>query len=336
MKCPGMKRRTQASLSLLLALLAGCPPPPPAPKATPAPGPAIPAAPQGPGTPAPAAGTESADEIRPVYAGNPAPTPLAKRICELFHTLPVERQAACCRAAEQPTTFAAECERVVTVALSEKHVSLDEAKLSACEAAYRKQLADCDRVMSNVSPPPEACRGLFQGALAAGAVCRSELECQTGLSCVGLGPTASGRCAPPSPAGAPCHPIVDPLAVYTKQTLDDHPSCASYCNRHQCADFLPPGAACVFDTQCEPKSRCAAKKCIAGKPALGGTCSGLADCPLDATCADGVCKPRGKTGDACQGDAQCLGECDQGAGGGHCGPRCPHAFVPVFSRPPPR
>jgi hypothetical protein len=155
-----------------------------------------------------------------------------------------------------------------------------------------------------------------------------------GLTCVGIGPTDPGKCSSPAAAGAPCHPVVDPLAVYAKQSIDrDHPSCANYCNRHACADFLPVGAACVFDTQCGPKNRCSSKKCVAGQAALGNKCEGAGECPLGATCAGGVCKPRGKTGAACTGDDQCLGECDKGASGSKCGPRCPHAFVPIFSQP---
>jgi hypothetical protein len=223
---------------------------------------------------------------------------------------------------------------IVTLALQGKRLTLDAAKVAVCEADTRKQLEDCDRVLSPVSPLPVSCQGLFQGTLGAGGACRSDLECLSGLTCVGLGPTDPGKCSKPAPAGAPCHPVVDPLAVYTKQSLDeDHPSCTGACNRNQCADLLSPGAACVFDSQCGPKNRCSAKKCVAGRPALGSPCTSLGDCPLDATCANGVCAARGKTGATCTRDDQCLGECELSAGGGRCGPRCPHAFVPRVQPP---
>lgn len=317
--------------------LLGCPKPLPAPPSSPPTSTAPTTVPTGKPTdelPTTVQGTEPADDIKPVYAGNPAPDPLAQRLCDLVDLVPLERQAACCQTPPVAPVFKGECARIVTLALQGKRLTLDAAKVAVCEADTRKQLEDCDRVLSPVSPLPVSCQGLFQGTLGAGGACRSDLECLSGLTCVGLGPTDPGKCSKPAPAGAPCHPVVDPLAVYTKQSLDeDHPSCTGACNRNQCADLLSPGAACVFDSQCGPKNRCSAKKCVAGRPALGSPCTSLGDCPLDATCANGVCAARGKTGATCTRDDQCLGECELSAGGGRCGPRCPHAFVPVFSHP---
>jgi hypothetical protein len=324
-----MRRAGFACLTLLL----GCPKPHPAPPPTSSPPTSAGSTAAAPDVPAALQGTEPADDIKPVYAGNPEPDPLAQRLCDLIDILPLQRQAACCKAPQAAPVFQGECARIVTLALQGKRLTLDAAKVAACEADTRKQLEDCDRVLSPVAPALESCQGLFQGTLEAGGACRSDLECQSGLTCVGLGPTDPGKCSEAAPAGVPCHPVIDPLAVYTKQSLEDHPSCEGYCNRHQCADVLAPGAACLYDSQCGPKNRCHERKCVAGRPALGGPCTTLGDCPLDATCADGVCKLRDKTGAACTQDDQCLGECDKATGGGHCGPRCPHAFVPVFSHP---
>jgi len=315
-------------LSLLLAV--GCPKPP-----TPVPPPV--ASPTTAGSGAAVQGEEKADEIKPVYAGNAPVDHLAQRLCNLFNGLPAERQAACCKGGKLTVNFETECTRVVSLALSEKHLSLDAAKLAECEKAYKAQLDDCDRVMSLVSPPPDVCTDLFQGSLAAGAVCRSALECQKGLQCAGLGPTDPGHCALPAATGSPCHVIVDPLAVFAKQRVaEEHSVCAHYCNRNVCADFLPLGDACIFDTQCGPKARCQDKKCVAGGlVAGGGKCEHTSDCVRDALCEAGVCKTRGKTGEACTGDDQCLGQCEQTDGSGRCGPRCPRAFKPVFSQPQP-
>jgi hypothetical protein len=108
--------------------------------------------------------------------------------------------------------------------------SLDGRCLSALEARY----ATCDFMEYTTLPPIAACTELWQGRLKAGAVCRSSLECQTGLHCHGLGPTEPGVCGLPRPTGATCGTAIDALAAYLPWKQDDHPECTGRCSQGRC------------------------------------------------------------------------------------------------------
>jgi hypothetical protein len=268
----------------------------------------------------------SDDDTRPVYplqVGDPAP--LAQRLCESLQGIPAKRRAACCGGA--PTELlTSECVRMLTAALTSKAVRVEASAVEACAQAMDQTYQGCDWPGPDAPAPPAACLGIFQGTLAAGARCRSSLECAEGLRCHGLGPTDPGICGPPAPAGQPCSFSVDPLATYTRQdTLDEaHPECQGHCFKRQCSENVAASGACVISAQCGPGRHCAGGACTEGAEArLGQPCSG-GDCEQGARCVLGTCVAPKPVGAACERDAECQGGCVRPDGGkqGTCGPRC--------------
>jgi hypothetical protein len=161
--------------------------------------------------------------------------------------------------------------------------------------------------------------------LAAGARCRSSLECQEALRCRGAGPTAAGVCGEAKAVGAACSLAVDTLAAYTRADEIDveHPECVGFCERHRCIPQLALGAACTTSAQCGKANHCAREVCTAapfGK--LGEACTS-GGCERGARCVRATCVTPGATGAACESDFDCRGGCVKGDGGvTRCGPRC--------------
>jgi hypothetical protein len=171
-----------------------------------------------------------------------------------------------------------------------------------------------------VGPFPDAlpaeCTGLVHGTLARGATCRSSLDCPTGFGCRGAGPTESGRCSPPAPAGELCDLAVDTLATFTRQEPSAR-ECRGYCERHRCRPPIAPGGACTLSRQCGAEAHCSAGRCVAGRFApAGGECSG-GDCAPGSRCVQGRCREPSTSG-ACASDFECSGGCVKG----RCAPRC--------------
>ena len=279
---------------------------------------------------------EPDEEVRPVYpadAGPPDPT--TTRLCQVLHDLPEQKRAACCET-KPAVVFTSECERVVTAALHFKAISLDAPAIDACRAALEGSLAGCD--WPGPFPPaiPPACEHVVKGALAAGARCRSSLECAGDLRCHGVGPTRMGRCGGPKDDGEACGGTADPLASYTRaDDLDTaHPECRGWCNRTKCAAKIASGGACTLSAGCDKGLLCVSPpsdggfaktgKCSPASPAKAGQpCPGGA-CEEAAVCLQGKCVARKHAGASCATDFECIGGClkDAGSATGTCGKKC--------------
>lgn len=175
----------------------------------------------------------SPTDVRSVYAAV-KPSPLAQRVCQATQRLPREQRAAC---SGEPVgvTFEAECTRLLSAALASGAVRAAESLDGRCVNALEARYATCDFMEYTILPPIAACTELWQGQLKAGAVCRSSLECQTGLHCHGVGPTQPGVCGLPKPAGAACGTAIDALAAYVPWKEADHAECRQgACTQGRC------------------------------------------------------------------------------------------------------
>ena len=268
------------------------------------------------------------EETRPVYPSRleGAPEPLAVALCEALHAVPERRRLACCSGASG-LVLTDECVRVLTYALRSGAVTADAAGVAACTAAQEAAHAGCDWIGPWPPDLPPSCRSALRGTLAAGARCRSSLECAGSLNCRGVGPTAPGTCAPPRLDGERCALAVDPLAAYTRQDRveREHPECSGFCSsRHLCEPARPLGAECVMSGQCGPGARCGRGRCIEGALARAGEdCSGD-ECPAGLRCYQHSCQAPRPSGSACASDFECSGGCKRPAGApsGRCAPRC--------------
>jgi hypothetical protein len=270
----------------------------------------------------PGAKDDSVKSVYPLDAG--PPDPLVTRLCGALHELPEKRRAACCD--KRPgIVFTSECERTLTAAVRFSAVSLDPGAVERCVAAMEKAYDGCEWVGPWPPEAPSECQGIVRGNLAAGARCRSSLECVDGLRCQGSGPTSPGVCRPARKDGESCGAAVDALASFTKQAHFDalHPECTGYCDHLRCATPVPMGGACRFGDQCIDGG-CASGKCaphVLGKP--GESCP-TGECEGDARCLNGSCVARKPSGSACKTDFECQGACLKvgGESSGLCGRRC--------------
>jgi hypothetical protein len=280
------------------------------------------------GTPSPVEAREARaeDEVHSVYSTQPAqPAPLAQRLCAALHEVPARRRAECCGGAPM-LLVEGECVRTLSAALASKAVKLEPSAVEACAQAMEKSHAGCEWVGPEALPVPASCLGLLEGTLAAGARCRSSLECMEGLRCHGVGPTDMGVCGAASEVGQPCAFSVDSLSTYTRQvTLEElHPECQGHCFKRRCVANVAAGGACLLPEQCGPGHHCAGGQCAEGAVAqLGQPCVSGA-CEEGARCIQGTCATPKPPGAACERDGECLGGCVRPDGGrqGTCGPRC--------------
>jgi hypothetical protein len=170
-----------------------------------------------------------------VYPHDPPRTAAATQLCELFQRLPRSRRAEC-EGTASGLTLERECTRVLSAALASGALGLDEMAADGCADGLRKRYQGCDFVAEpNLAPLP-SCSGLWRGKLTLGERCRSALECQTGLTCNGVGPLDSGVCSQPRPAGSSCGRALDVLAAYVPHPEADHPECAGTCVSGRCRD----------------------------------------------------------------------------------------------------
>jgi hypothetical protein len=267
---------------------------------------------------------ESDDEIHPVYPVDAGPPdPLATRLCHVLHDVPEQKRAACC-GAPPAIVLTSECVRVVTAALRFKAIALDPAAIDACAAALDKALEGCE--WPGPFPPalPPACQGIVKGTLAERARCRSSLECAGTLRCQGVGPTATGRCAPAAAEGERCGGSADPLVTFARQNDEAHPECAGWCNRTKCAAHVPVGGACTLSAACGSGRLCALGKCAVLSPAKAGEACPGGVCEGSAVCLAGKCVARKASGAECATDFECVGGCNKTDGGakGACGKKC--------------
>ncbi len=266
------------------------------------------------------------DEIRAVYPADAGPPdPLVRKLCGALHELPEQRRSACC-AASPSVVLTGECTRTLTAALGWSAVTLAATDVDACEQAMQKAFEGCEWIGPFAPEVPAACLGIVKGQIKSGKRCRSSLECAADMRCHGVGPTTTGRCAPPKASGEKCGGTADTLAGYARQNDLDarHPECKGWCERTKCADIVPAGGPCSLGAACGAGHLCVAGKCAAAVPAkIGEACPGDA-CEKGAQCIQGKCVPRKPAGAACASDFECLGGCLKGDAGGKgtCGKKC--------------
>jgi hypothetical protein len=277
--------------------------------------------------------TAQDDPIRPVYPAEVKDVPpIVDRLCDVLHGLPKRRKAECCQR-EPGVVLTSECVRNLAGALADGAILLQDANVDACQNAMTSAHAGCEWVGPHAPKVPEACLGLLRGTRLPNEVCRSSLECQHGLRCLGSGPTQAGRCTKPPGIGSLCNTSVDPLAVYTRQ--DDfelrHPPCADgFCERNRCVEKIRTGGACKSNEQCLV-GRCAEGRCVdettadEGEACLGG------DCIEGTRCVDGKCAEMKPLGAECSSNAQCKAACVEGK----CNLGCDEAPLLKKLSPPP-
>jgi hypothetical protein len=227
-----------------------------------------------------------------------------------------------------------ECIRTLSAALRSNAVTIAATDLDACAAAVKTETADCDWVGSTGSPTVRACLGIIKGTLKLGAVCRSNLECEEGTRCRGLGTTRAGRCAPPLPADNGCGTPIDSLASFTGQEDFErhHAPCAGYCAGRKCADAIAIGQPCTQSAQCGRTAQCVAGKCSDGPaPAAGQSCTDV--CAPGARCWKGACVATKAGGESCAEDIECRVHCERDGGKlGSCQSQCPSFPLPPKKR----
>jgi hypothetical protein len=258
------------------------------------------------------------ETVQPVFDATGPVLPEATRLCNAVHALPEERTAACCHRAPS-ASFAAQCAAVLSSALRGKNLSLDTARLDTCVADLERVHAGCEWVGPIGVPMPHSCDNLLVGKVASGARCRSTLECEGALRCLGSGPTDTGVCGEARGTGGACRLSVDGLGPQLAMDVDrTHPECQGFCDHHRCQPRLAPGATCVTSGQCPAEQRCLAGKCAtAGKGGAGQACSDD-ECTDGLRCVFGRCVAPKHAGESCTGLSECSGRCDQKDGGGIC------------------
>jgi hypothetical protein len=256
-------------------------------------------------------------DVMPVYPKGKGPIdPRAHELCALVHGLPSSLRGVCCASKADVTSarIVEECERNLDGAIRAGAIGVDAAGIGACEKDLRARLGGCDWVGPLQPAAPSSCAGALQGRLAAGARCRSSLECKGDLRCDGAGPTEPGRCAPAGEAGTACAMSVDPLAGFLggDRVEASHPACKGWCERHRCVPFVKDGGECTGAMQCGPDAHCADRKCVKGTTAEDGGACTSGGCAADARCVAGRCLVPRHDG-ACSSDFECLGACVNGS-----------------------
>lgn len=265
--------------------------------------------------------TEASERVGvdPVFPSGPvSAAPHIERFCRALHEAPARRSAACCGRPAAPVTqdgrTASECTRLLGFSAAQGALKLDEGLAQACEAALEAPAEPdaCARQGRFAPSPPEVCARAVQGLRVAGAACRSNLECEGSLRCIGAGPTQLGVCGGPRPLGAPCGTAADVLATYARlaSTEDDHPECDGVCAMHRCTPILPKGGACASTLQCGPGRACLADRCVDAprELPLGAACP-AGGCAEGLACVEGACAKPKAAGAACANDFECAGAC---------------------------
>lgn len=176
--------------------------------------------------------SSSPSDIRPVY-GKAKVSPLAERVCHIVQRYPREQRAEC-SGEPMGVAFDDECTRMMSAALASGAIKAAPGLDGRCVNAMAARYATCEFMQHETLPPIAACTDLWEGQLAAGAVCRSALECQTGLYCHGVGPAQTGVCGPAKASGTACGTGIDPLATYVPHDPAAHPECTTQCIQGRC------------------------------------------------------------------------------------------------------
>jgi hypothetical protein len=251
--------------------------------------------------------------------------PLARRLCDTLHAVPASRKAQCCGGT--PSNLADVCAREMSDSVRRGAIGLDAARVDRCAAETSRLLEGCDWVTPLAPPLPDACRGLVQGHLEAGARCRSSLECRDGLHCKDVSPIHEGVCAAAAPARTRCEAPADNLASYARATDDPrHAACDGFCVKGVCLPFTAAGGACTSGAQCGRGLHCVSGRCQDQPlPKVSEACTGNTSCGGGASCQHGVCVALKGEGAPCTLPTECRGmACTMapGAKTGTCGPPC--------------
>ena len=230
-----------------------------------------------------------------------------------------------------------DCEARLSSAIAKGRVTFDPTAAKTCVASFQQIIAAgvCwGNIETNQPGPAEygssACTGVVTGLQAAAKPCAIDLECVSGLTCVGWTGSTDGTCMIPGAAGKPCEQAPDAgSALDLDYGFGSHPSCAAgaYCVTPTCQAEVATGAACTEDDECTTGMTCHLGHCAAAGPSPeGGACDTKVDCVQGLYCAlgdggavPGACLPREGQGGACTSNGdQCKGLCtspDGGAGG---------------------
>jgi hypothetical protein len=254
--------------------------------------------------------TAAAEPARPRRAATVAAASVVRRLCDVLHTLPDTRRAACCASTPNGGGLADACTRALGDALERKAVVLTSGDVDRCVADAARSLDGCDWVTPYAPRLPDSCRRIVHGRVAAGASCRSSLECADGLVCWGATPKVEGICAPPGATGASCGRTDDALATSLRASGDErHPECTGFCRQGRCAARVASGGSCTTSGQCAPDAHCAAGTCVAGpQPGVGEDCKATA-CDDGLACVDGRCEAPRSAGESCSHPADCAATC---------------------------
>ena len=269
-----------------------------------------------PGASSAAAETEASEltEVLPVYPAGPVEAePRAKRLCAALYEVQARQRAACCgRPPRSGGQTMDECTRLLSLGLQQGAIALEGPALEACVGVLEKSARPCSEQGRFDAASPAPCQAVVTGRRVAGAICRSHLECEGSLQCLGVGPTQTGICAGPRPLGAPCGAGADVLVTYARQPEagSRHPECDGTCSMHRCAALTPIGGACVGNLQCGEGRACVARKCAPEPRDLqeGAACPG-AGCAAGTRCIAGRCGKPAVAGTACSNDFECEGAC---------------------------
>jgi len=207
--------------------------------------------------------------------------------------------------AQAESIKASMCTEFLGGAHSAGKITIDAAKLSACEQAVVAALPTLDnqRGLNHLAEQFEACRGVVTGKLEAGAECLGTMECAPGLLC------RSMTCAPPAAEGQKCTPAIE----MTMAVVDSTCAAGLWCDvdGYVCRPRAAEGSECILSDSCAEGLRCRGKKCVPAAPSKAGEeCDDTAECPSGHFCAlEGLCEALRADGESCLSNSQCLHQC---------------------------
>lgn len=253
------------------------------------------------------------DELQPVYPRDNKPAePSAERYCRAVHMIWADRHAECCKKKSQSLLFT-ECVRTLSYAVRSGAIKLEDAAVAGCEAKMKTLHEGCGWVGLRQPRLPAECLDVLQGTLEEKTLCRSSLECKGELSCAALGAIDPGVCVKPRPKGASCGVGTEVLATTTNQGNIElkKRECEGWCNRLRCDDPVALGGACSGSAQCGAGHTCVGGTCTDKPlPAEGEACG--PECQPGLVCRDSKCVTKGLEGADCTSDAHCYGACESG------------------------
>ncbi len=213
------------------------------------------------------------------------------------------------------------CAEVLGGALRQGHVTIDPAKLAACQHATEAGIASLDneRGLGDLAHAFAACRDATTGTLGVGADCLGTMECAPGLTCLQL------HCAAPGAEGAKCQPQIELTLSASDTTCAAGLTCDL--GSFTCRARAAAGGACKLTDECRDGLQCRADTCVAAKPSKhDGPCDRDPDCPAGDFCSlSRRCETLRADGAECLTNGQCAHQCvsaPSGGDGDRCGP-CP-------------